>query len=135
MDLPVEVRQAALAALSTRRRDVTVLPVVHDSFLDGPVQGRHADQGSDRTLVFGGDGMAVTVEVSYSPTGCTAVVSIEPAGAYSVECTTPGASVALLADVSTPLRLDRSVTGPCSLLITPRDGSGRTRSQTAWVVL
>lgn len=135
MDLPSEVRQAALAALSTRRHDTSVLPLVHDSLLDGPVAGRQPGRASDRTLVFRGDGLVVTIDLSYTPEGRTAVTSIEPRGSYGLECTTPGASVALLADSSVPLALARSVTGPCSFLITRRDGQRRHRSQTAWVVL
>ena len=129
--VPRAVREAALAALSTRVQNEQVLDLVYDSFVDPPAR---AITGADRTLVYGGE-LVVRVALTYSPTGAYLVVDINPPLPVLLEVVTPAPQLHLVVNGVPPLAVTAPTRGPAALRIRGRDlPEGSPWWRTAWTV-
>lgn len=135
MEVPAQVRAAALAAFAHRRSSSGVLPLLWDSLLS-PATSRPTAGRGDRTLHFGDDTTSLRVEVTYGRPVVTLTVDVRPHAAVTVELVTPRTDLRLSVTGVPPLELFAAARGPVSLLLRQSDPAGSpTTSTTAWVVL
>jgi hypothetical protein len=132
--VPKEVRRAALAALRTLDADVTVLDLLHDTFLDGPLPTSIPVGDADRSVVFGRDEVFAQVDIAYQQHISELTVHVVPIGQYRVEILSPAPQLSVVAAGLPPLRLPCSGGGPRSLLITDLEHEVGRQWRTAWLV-
>ena len=140
MDVPDEVRQAALAAFTSPRPGEGVLDLLSDSY-DGtgssgaPADGSVDDLDVPRRLVFGAAGRSVSVLV-HQRAGTTGLTVQGEPPVVAVDLLGPDLGVRLGARGPSPLELVAPVAGPMSLLAMLLTEDGREEAwRTSWVTL
>lgn len=134
--VPESVRQAALAAFSTRRPGHVPLDLVHDSFSDETPSGSSPTTTVHRSLRFQGDGTTVEIEARYTSALTQLTVQVTPGQLVEVEITSPEPMLRLVVRGDAPLEVATTARGPASLLITSSGADGTPqRWQTAWLAL
>ncbi|MGZ6792903.1 MAG: hypothetical protein ACXVGH_06095 [Mycobacteriales bacterium] len=135
MAVPKEVRRAAVAALGSRASGITVLDVLHDTYLDGPLPTSIPVGDADRSVVFGREGVFAQVDVAYREHLTELTVHVLPLGQYRVEVLTGQPELSVIATGLPPLRLASTGAGPQSLLVTDLEHAVGAQWRTAWLML
>jgi hypothetical protein len=136
VQVPAEVREAALAAFSSRRAGRQPLDLKHDTFTDAPPSAESPLTSVHRSLLFASEEVALRVDVRYTPSLTLLTVHVTPAQLLEVEVVSPDPVLRLVVRGQSPLDLATTSRGPASLLVTGTSEEGTTQQwQTTWLAL
>ena len=128
------VSELAVAAFETQRPRALVLPILHDTLLDGPATSSILVDDSVRSVVFGVSSLFVQVDVHDMRESAKLTVHIVPLALYrvGVQASHPGSRLAVTG--FSPLLVYCSLHGPTSLLVAQAGTDVGKTWQTAWLV-
>lgn len=131
---PGRVRELAVSAFESRRPGTLVLPVLHDTLVDGPVSSSILVDDSVRSVVFGRSGLFVQVDVNYQRQSAKLTVHIVPLARYRLGVQSSGPEPRLAVSGFPPLLIHCGLRGPTSLLVAHVGPEPGGTWQTAWLV-
>jgi hypothetical protein len=136
VQVPAEVREAAIAAFSSRRAGRKLVELLSDTFTDAPPSADAPVTTVHRSLLFGADDITVRVDVRYTPALTLLTLHVTPPQELEVEVVSPDPLLRLVVRGQSPLDVATTSRGPASLLVTGTSDEGTTRHwQTTWLAL